>query len=126
VATHVVLLSARTTVWKEVETSAGVIAQGDFLYVNGRPLAEGAVDARRIWVNIGWYHGRLAEVNADSVRVDLGRGTRLIYLTGLTLLFKATQPAAHFEGQLALGQRVDALGVFVPGGHMRATRIWVN
>lgn len=121
-----VRVSATTTVWREIETSWSAIEAGDFLYVQGRELPGQGIEATRIWANIGWYRGTIADVGQDRVSVFLGRGSRTVYMTALTLLFHAGLPAAHYSGQLAVGQRVEALGMFVPGGDMRATRMWIQ
>ncbi len=118
--------SAATTVWREIETTWQAIEPGDFLYVKGNALPNDAVEGVRIWANIGWYRGVIDEVASDHVRLFLGSGTRKVYLTPLTLLLQAGRPAAHYAGQLSIGQRVEALGMFVPGGDMRATRLWIN
>ncbi len=122
---QVVSITSGTTVWKEVETSADIVVAGDFLYVSGLPPVGGTVQAIRMWVNIGWYHGTIAQVGTDAVQVNLGLGSKTIYMTPITLIFQGASPPARFAGQLKVGQRVDALGVFVPGADMRATRVWV-
>lgn len=124
--TQSVRLSPATSVWREADTTADAIASGDFLYVQGRRLDGNTVEALRIWANIGWYRGQVSAVAADRVRVFLGGGERTIYFSPVTLLFQRAQPSTHFSGQVVVGQRIEALGMFVPGGDMRATRVWVS
>jgi len=124
---QVINLLPQVAVWKESETTPDAILGSDFLFVSGLPGKAGAVDALRIWVNIGWYHGPITSVGAGWIRVNaVSRGLRTIYVTPLTLLFHGVQTASHYSGQLSVGQWVDGLGMFVPGADMRATRIWFH
>jgi Domain of unknown function (DUF5666) len=132
---HVTFTPA-TTVWKEVETTADVIEVGDLLYIRAvetPPVVAGQreFEALRVWVNIGWYHGRIKSVAEKSIVVAAEHrkgslGERTVHLSDFTILFEHQKPAARYRRQLAAGQWVDALGVFVPGGDLRATRMWVN
>jgi len=131
-------LSAVTSVWRETETTAEAIASGDFLYVQGRRRqaensenqatqhADVPIEALRIWANIGWYRGQVSAVEADHIRLFLGNGERTIYFSPITALFRGGLTSERFTGQLVVGQKVEALGMFVPGGDMRATRVWVT
>lgn len=122
----VVDVSPTTSVWKETEVGLDVIEEGDLLYV--RAVPDGSlVVAHRIWVNIGWVHGSIDQPGPNAVTVSVPRlGTRTLYLTPGTLLFDRDNVNLAKEAHLSAGTWVDALGVFLPGGHLRATRIWVG
>lgn len=127
-------LSALTSVWKETEVSPDIIEPGDFLFVRvleSPGLAEGELEALRIWVNLAQYEGRIKSVEQRSMQLalhDNGQefAERTIYFTEHTIVFERTNPGAKYQGQLQPGQQVATIGVAVEGGHLRATRIWVS
>ncbi len=124
-AALIVNLSQRSTIWKEVDTHADSIQVGDFLYVKGDRQADGSIDALAIWANIGWHRGVVTSVDGGSFRVD-GAGGRVTHLTPNTVLFNGGAPNSTYTLPISPGQHVEALGMFVAGGHLRATRVWVG
>ncbi len=118
-------VTVRTQIWREQDANLDSIRVGDFLYVKAQPTSTG-VEALQVWANIGNYDGTVKFVASDVVAIQTSVGQRDLYITNRTLVFSGESPGRAFTGQLQVGQAVKAIGRFVPGGHMRVTRMWVS
>jgi hypothetical protein len=125
-----VLLPPGTVVWKEFDVTPEAIQVGDWVDVRGTPLPDGSLKARSgwIWVNIGRADGRVMSVSPDgaSVRGDMGRQVTMEFSPRLEIIHAGSGKAVT-GGVKALrpGVTVGAVGLRLPGGRLRATRIWI-
>ena len=118
------LLSGKTSVWKEFDTSPAAIQVGDFLYVQGRQTATpDTIEALRIWANIGWAQGHVNSAEGRVLALDSGKS---VYVTNRTLYFSGSSPSAPYADQVGPGQLVRAPGLILSPTELRATRIWVG
>jgi hypothetical protein len=125
-----VRLPPGTVVWKEYDVTPEAIQLGDWVDVRGTPLPDGSLKARSgwIWVNIGRADGRVMSVSSDgvSVRSDGGRQVTMEFSPRLEVIHVGSGTAVT-GGVKALqpGVTVGAVGLRLPGGRLRATRIWL-
>jgi hypothetical protein len=122
-----VVLSAGTSIWKGVHTTADVVAGGDHLSLRGVPLADGAVEAVAVWVNIAWHRGTVTGLDGRAVSWQADNGTSgVFHVAGHTTLHRGDEPPQRLTGQLQVGHRVEALGAFDrPGGILGASKVWL-
>lgn len=121
-------IPAGTQVWKEVLVSADVVQLGDWLDVKGTPLPDGSLLARSEWifVNIGRRNGVVVSASAKGLTIDHNKGRETLELSPALEVIWAKNGAAIPGGVSALvpGMRVGAVGLRLPNGGFRATRIW--
>lgn len=120
-----------TVVWKEFDVTVDAIEIGDWVAVRGNPLPDGTLRARSgwIWVNIGRRDGTIRAISKAQVHVEDGHGNvRPIDLSARLDVIHAGD-GSLVNGQIAglrSGQHVGAVGLLLPSGGFRATRIWLN
>lgn len=128
-AVRAVRLSPDTSVWKEFDVMPDAIQLHDWVDVKGTPLPDGSLQARSGWVmvNIGRLDGVVEQVNSPTsltVRNQAGGGQ--IELSRRLEVIHA-EDASLVDGQLVSlppGTRFGAVGLRLPDGGFRATRIW--
>jgi hypothetical protein len=126
-----VRIPAETIVWKEFDVTPDDIQLHDWVYVKGTPQSDGSLLARSgwIWVNIGRFDGVIDQVSTSSLAV---RGSRAPQAHTLELSKRLEVISAH-DGSPVLGHiaalkqgaEIGAVGIRLPGGGFRATRIWI-
>lgn len=132
--------SSSTSVWKEIDVSVGDIHVQDYIDTRGTALKDGSLQAEQIWVNIGRTNGvikklppgPLSEINLadkpEMIITTLRGRERLIemspYLEMLTLQKGAIQPSSIQV--MNIGDTVGAVGLRLPSGKLRVTRMWVT
>lgn len=126
-----VRVPVETVVWKEFDVTPEVIELGDWVDVKGRPLDDGTLVANSGWtfVNIGRLDGSVDQlpVTNDSLMVTTKRGQTSIELSEKLEVISALDGSA-LSGHIAAltpGMEMGAVGLRLPNGGFRATRIWV-
>lgn len=129
-AVRTVLIAPESVVWKEYDVTPQAIELGDWVDVRGTPHRSGALEARSgwIWVNIGRMDGRITSSSAEAVVVttDSGRQRTMELSRRLEVVYaKSGSPVASAASALKPGMIVGAVGLRLPDGRLRATRIWI-
>lgn len=119
-----------TVVWKEFEGTPDLIHIGDYVDAKGEPQTDGSLVARSgmVFVNIGRRDGVIEQRGASGItlRRHDGRGAWQIGLSRALEVIDGDTGAALAGGlgALSVGQSVGAVGLLLPNGGFRATRIW--
>jgi hypothetical protein len=116
-------------VWKEFDVDRTAIQMGDWVDVRGTTLADGTLLAQSgaIWVNIGRRDGTVINVDGRKLVIETRRGSEIIETSdGLEVLDISAGERILPDGVAALtpGMFIGAVGVRIPNGGFRATRIW--
>jgi hypothetical protein len=120
-----------TVVWKEFDVSPNDIALHDWVYVKGTPQLDGSLLARSgwIWVNIGRLDGVVEQVSPSSLTL---RNLRIPQPHAIEMSKRLEVINAHdgtpIPGHIAAiqhGAEIGAVGIRLPNGGFRATRIWI-
>lgn len=122
------------TIWKEFDVSIDEVNVGDAVHARGEPQPDGSLLARPgwIWVNIAVWHGRVTGRTAGGVLATRTRGRHvqereLTFSSRVEVISgKDLKPLAQGVGALALGGNIGAVGLALPDGRLRVTRIWVD
>jgi hypothetical protein len=122
-----VTLSAKTSVWKGLHATAGVIRIGDHLSLRGYRLANGTIDAVAIWANIAWRRGTVSQIAGGAVSLRTADGSPdVFHVAAHTSMYHGAAPAQSFNGQLRIGHEVEALGASErPEDELVASRVWI-
>lgn len=120
-----------TVVWKEFEGPASLIQLGDWVDVKGEPQNDGSLVARSGWVfvNIGRRDGVIEEISGSGMRLrrsdNRGGHWQIAFSRALEVIDGGDgSPLPRGLADLATGQGVGAVGLLLPNGGFRATRIW--
>jgi hypothetical protein len=124
-----VRIPSETVVWKEFDVTADAIDVGDWVDVRGTPLADGTLQARSgwIWVNIGRRDGVLERVSPTALKLKSERGDSQGIELSPRLEVIDPEDGLPLPGQvraLRPGMHVGAVGLVLPNGGFRATRVW--
>jgi hypothetical protein len=123
-----VVVSGDAVVWKEFETGRDAIQLGDWLDVKGIPDKAGVLHATSGWifVNIGRRDGEIVERSDGRIIIRNGGRTATIELSQHLEVIEARDqtPVTGGTDGLAIGTRIGAVGLRLPNGDLRATRIW--
>lgn len=118
-----------TVVWKEFLLPSTVIEVGDWLDVKGTPLADGSFLARSEWVfvNIGRQQGVVVSASDKGLTIKHNKGTQTLELSPALEVITARTGAAIPGGVRALvaGTPMGAVGLRLPNGGFRATKVWI-
>lgn len=117
-------------IWKESDgQQLSAIQVGDTLDVKGDPLPDGSLQAKEVYVNIGRFEGKVEQVSGNTVTAVSPRGARktLELATKVEIVQAQKDFPAAAGGVAALkpGTEFGAVGVRLPNGGFRATRIWI-
>ena len=125
---RVVHLPAGCQVWKETQTTPDAIALGDWVDVRGDPQPDGSLLARSgwIWVNIGRREGEIVALGPASLTIRHNKGIETIELSQSLQVIDSTTGTQRLEGIAVLrpGMHIGMVGLLLPDGRFRATRIW--
>jgi len=123
-----VRVSPATEIWKETDVDYSNVELGDTVHVSGLPLADGSLQAKSIWVNIGRFDGEIQAVLPDRVSILTARHQQhwtVEFSPYLEVVHPSGAPLAGHTSALKAGQRVGGVVVRRRDGTRRATRIWV-
>lgn len=119
-----------TVVWKEFETTPEAIQLHDWLDVKGTPLDDGTLLAQSGWVfvNIGRREGVIEGLSAGGLVLRHSKGVETIELSPRLEVISAStgQSLPGGPGALKPGLLIGAVGIRLPNGGFRATRIWTK
>jgi hypothetical protein len=117
-----------TLVWKEFNQPADVIQLQDWLDVRGTPLQDGTLEARSewVWINIGRREGVAEQISAHGVTIRHDKGLETLELSKHLEVINASDESPRIGGIVSLrpGMQIGAVGLRLPGGGFRATRMW--
>jgi hypothetical protein len=124
-----VVIPAGTTVWKEFEVSPDQIEMGDWIDLKGEPQPDGSVRAVSGWtfVNIGRVNGRFVRVDQGQLTLDddHGRSRAIELSTSYEVIHESDgSPVSNGANGIPPGAPMGAVGLRLPNGGFRATRIW--
>lgn len=115
-------------VWKEFNTRSGVIEIGDWLDVKGQPQIDGSLVATNgmVFVNIARRDGVIEKKGSRGMRLRNEHGQHDIEFSAVVEFVDAADGSALAGGGdgLQVGHQIGAVGVQLPGGRFRATRVW--
>lgn len=128
---RIVRIPAGSLVWKEFDLPITSVDIGDSLMVKGEPQPDGSLRARPGWV---WANGAswdatllaprpggfLVKRHRDQAERSLLFSKRLEVITAVK---QRTVPEG--TGALVTGMTIGAVGLVLPDGNLRATRIWI-
>lgn len=122
---------SQAVVWKEFDVTPEAIELDDWVDVKGLPLNDGILLAQSGWVfvNIGRLDGAVDQVSEkpNMLTVKTKRGQKLIELSQRLEIIRAKDglPLSDHISALTSGVEMGAVGLRLPDGGFRATRIWV-
>jgi hypothetical protein len=131
--TRAVRIAPGAEVWKETLGPPSLIKLNDWLDVKGTPLTDGSLQATSGWVfvNIGRQDGLLTQLSPTSLTLQDARGVSHTleispYLDVVKdiISVKDRSPLVGGLAALVIGSYVGAVGLRLPNGGFRATRIW--
>lgn len=126
---RVVTIPAGAEVWKETTGASNLIEVGDWVDVKGTPQPDGALLATSgmIFVNIARMDGVVRTVGSGTMQVMAYGEVRTVELSKYVEVVSAADESDIVGGAPAI--RADtafgAVGLKLPGGGFRATRIWI-
>jgi len=135
-----VRLPAEAAVWKEFEgVNHSEVQVGDYVDVRGTSLPDGSLLAKNAWVNIGRLDGTVEQLmpvdgsitaQGSKLRVAaIKGGHREIELSSALEVVRISDAdvemmAASIENVVP-GTKMGAVGLRLPNGGFRATKIWI-
>jgi len=115
-------------VWKEFNVGLVDIAIGDWVDVKGTPQPDGSLVGQSGWifVNIGKREGVVQAVSPSGMSIQHNKGSEAIEFSPALEVIQAGDQSPLPGGVTALvpGTQVGMVGLRLPGGGFRATRIW--
>lgn len=123
-----VFVAEDAVVWKESETDRGAIQVGDWLDVKGVSDEAGVLAATSGWifVNIGRRDGEIIDRAGGKIIIRNGGRIATLELSQHLEVIDSRDQTAVSGGidALAIGTQIGAVGLRLPNGDLRATRIW--
>lgn len=123
-----VRIPAETVIWKEFDVKLDAIQLHDWLDVKGEPQPDGSLLAQSGWVfvNIGRRNGVVEDLLAGGLVIRHAKGTEYIELSSRLEVISAHDGKPLTGGVAALrrGAQIGMVGLRLPNGGFRATRIW--
>jgi hypothetical protein len=124
---RVVQMTDETIVWREFPLAPDAIELGDWLDVRGVPCADGTLLARSgmVLVNVGFADGTVTDVDDRAITLEHGdRRTSFAFSDHLQVVSMIDGlPRCEHLRALAPGMLADVIGLVLPDGSLRATRI---
>lgn len=126
---HVVRIAANTLVWKEFYQAPKEVPLqiGDRVTAQGTGLSDGSVDAQRLWVNIGRLDGVIDQISSQEMTIinKDGQARRVVMSMKVAVVNAKTDAVLpNHIASLQKGQDVGRVGLRLPDGVLRATKIW--
>jgi hypothetical protein len=124
-----VRIPSGSRVWKEFDVTIAEIEIGDWVDAKGTPQADGSLlaDSGRVFVNIGRRDGKVQVVSAGQVSIETAKGSvQSLELSPRLEVLDLQSGAVSTRGiaDIQSGMQIGAVGLRLPGGGFRATRIW--
>lgn len=123
-----VRVPSETIVWREYEGDLGLIQMNDWLDAKGTPQDDGSLLATSgmVFANIGRADGIVSEVTGSTLVLQDSRGSSRIGFSPKLEVVHASDGSPHANGvqDLTPGTGVGAVGLVLPNGGLRATKIW--
>lgn len=127
--TRVVRVEPGQTIWKEFDVSVDAVDIGDSVMAKGEPQPDGSLLARPRWVfvNGGQWDGTITAVRPGGLVVRRRGRDREIALSQRVQVITAVKqlPVAAHIAALTVGREIGMVGLGLPDGSLRATRIWI-
>ena len=124
-----VRMSADALVWKEFEgVPHSEILLGDYMDVRGTALADGTLLAKNVWINIGRTDGKVDMLLPTGLQMMSIKGVQRTLELSKALEVVQIQDGKELVSSLASlvpGTTFGAVGLLLPDGGFRATRIWI-
>lgn len=124
---RVVQMSDETIVWKEFPALPEAIELGDWLDVRGVPCADGTLLARSgmVLANVGVAGGTVTAVDETAITLEHGDGRVSFPFSDQLQVVSMIDGVPRCEHLRALvpGMLADIVGLVLPDGTLRATRI---
>ncbi|TAH49756.1 MAG: hypothetical protein EYC68_16135 [Chloroflexota bacterium] len=116
--------------WKEFDGSPSEIEieVGDYLDARGVALKDGSLRAQQGWINIGKVEGVIEQVTSQNLDLTNVHGhlRSMEFSSKLEVIHaKDGAPVEGHLSRLAKGSTIGAVGLRLPNGGFRATRIWL-
>lgn len=129
--TRIVRIPPGSTVWKEFDVALDQVEIGDRVQARGEPQEDGSLLAKPgwVWVNIATWHGEVVALRANGLltRRRDGLERELLFSPRLELISgKDLSPIAAGTSALVIGSHLGAVGLSMPDGSLRATRVWID
>ena len=124
-----IILSPETNIWKEFDFKYGEIAitVGDYVDARGKGMEDDSLIAENLWINIGRVDGVFQHFANEIVTFTdhHGRQRKIGISKSLDVIHAhdGSPLAKHIHG-LSAGHSFGAVGLRLPDGGFRATRIW--
>lgn len=119
----------RIKVWKEVMVGPEVIQKNDAVSIRGIPWPDGSLEAEDGWVfvNIGRRDGRVRSLTGNNIAFDHPSGVASMQLSDRLEGVRAEDGSALGAGRSLLtpGRQFGSVGLRLPDGGFRATRMWI-
>ena len=124
--TWVVSTDGSTTLWRNAVNPVAVAA-GDYVVAKGLvDRSTGVIEASDVWVNLRWRRGTVTAVRGGEIVLRNARsGGGTVDADATSMVFRGPTSSA-FDGQITIGQYVEALGYVDKGGNVAAHRLWVQ
>lgn len=119
-----------TKVWKEFDVTPAEIDLGDWVDVKGQPQVDGSLLATSgmVFVNIGRRDGTVENVSSQVMTVRNEHGSHDLELSRVLEVVHGGDGSLLPRGlaDIAVGSEIGAVGLRLPRGGFRATRIWTS
>ena len=117
-------------VWKEYMQPFSIIQVGDVVAARGQPQSDGALMAQSgwTWVNIATRNGTITTLSDSGLTLaNPSSQSRVLAFSPYLETVDGATGNALTSGQtgLSVGMTIGAVGLALPDGSLRATRIWV-
>lgn len=118
-------LDEDTTVWKGGEVTLAAIKKGDLVYGRGLVLSNGDFLAGRMWVNIAQVRGKVTQVGREMATLEQKVGDNQAIVTVTYDDKTVINDGIGNHKDIRAAKHMQALGVILESGWLKATRIWI-
>lgn len=131
VGTRTVRIPPGSLVWKEFDVPLDAVDLGDQVMVKGEPQPDGSLLARPglVWANGASWDATILGLRPGGLIVKRhrdGAERSLLFSQRLEVITAAKQlPVPEGARALSVGLDIGAVGLALPDGNLRATRIWI-
>lgn len=132
-----VKLDPQAKFWKGGPVERQALLPGDVVYAEIEQGADNNPVAKRVWVNLGHYRGRVSEISADGLSLDASAEAKLFQELGKAGLVKPVQineKTGYMDSErkaitfkdIKLGDKLTVIGVWDAEGRLTAARVMKN
>lgn len=125
----VVRTTNASLIWRGGPVPADSIQKGDVLHVSGALLPDGTIAAVNVEANVGQVRGTIAQILSDGWQVIESKGTtrRVIIDTARPpeVLRRSAPADVAALRQVARNSPVMIIGLVLPDGSLRATKVFL-